>query len=673
LTDAGAVSKTCDWARDWRPCKMNNSKKSTLFTISNPFTMLVRTNEYKSFDNQAMLRAAPILYVILLTCFSPFILAQEARIPLNQWFEDVIAGREQPAIRNTILESSIFDLPLYDHLLESGLDLQEENGRIVIDKEVVLDGTVSRVLLLENLYFKKGLIIRRAASLENSEFGGRLNIENCKFSYLQIDESSFQKSSIENSEIHDLRITDNSSRDGFFFVSNTFSGHTTFRDNNDLTGIFFDGCTFQSVEPKCTYDSTFYGRTVSYNKQFEFVGSFIGSHIPVNLRLLNCTFDSLSGEDLSQRVVIQSPNIANLHIENSTFGSSLDLNGSVVEGKLIIRANDFRKKVVFNELILSEVFNILPWKQFSGHKLAVLEDVPERMKCEEPFDKSVIYLAQNEDELNNDASYEQLINMYHTIFTIARDRGDIEGGNGAYIEMKDIMTSKYRHSYYKDPNFETYFKWKLNVFLDYFTDYGTKPGRAVEKSIYVILIFAAFYFFFPSEWNRLGNRTLIGRFNMLLAYFRSEKTLYDIIYRRSAFADENKAFKLKLTESRREVPGYIYLMGKPITDTYDFFYSFEESVYHKFEILNGKWVELTKGRKILTAAVIGVFFIFYLLYMLILRAVNAITLSVNAFTTLGFGIIPTKGLARYVAIIQGFIGWFLLSIFIVALINQVLA
>jgi hypothetical protein len=51
---------------------------------------------------------------------------------------------------------------------------------------------------------------------------------------------------------------------------------------------------------------------------------------------------------------------------------------------------------------------------------------------------------------------------------------------------------------------------------------------------------------------------------------------------------------------------------------------------------------------------------------------NAITLSLNSFVTLGFGNIPTKGAARYVCIFQGFLGWFLLSIFTVALINQVL-
>ena len=47
-------------------------------------------------------------------------------------------------------------------------------------------------------------------------------------------------------------------------------------------------------------------------------------------------------------------------------------------------------------------------------------------------------------------------------------------------------------------------------------------------------------------------------------------------------------------------------------------------------------------------------------------------LSVNAFTTLGFGEIPIKGVPRYLAIIEGFIGWFMLTIFSVALISQLL-
>ncbi len=61
---------------------------------------------------------------------------------------------------------------------------------------------------------------------------------------------------------------------------------------------------------------------------------------------------------------------------------------------------------------------------------------------------------------------------------------------------------------------------------------------------------------------------------------------------------------------------------------------------------------------------------FILVFGIIISFLNAITLSLNAFTTLGFGNIPTVGIARYVCVVQGFIGWFLLSLFTVALINQ---
>lgn len=64
---------------------------------------------------------------------------------------------------------------------------------------------------------------------------------------------------------------------------------------------------------------------------------------------------------------------------------------------------------------------------------------------------------------------------------------------------------------------------------------------------------------------------------------------------------------------------------------------------------------------------------FFVMIVGILRSwMNAFVLSLNAFVTLGFGAIPTKGVGRYICIIQGFMGWFLLSIFTVSLINQVL-
>lgn len=64
------------------------------------------------------------------------------------------------------------------------------------------------------------------------------------------------------------------------------------------------------------------------------------------------------------------------------------------------------------------------------------------------------------------------------------------------------------------------------------------------------------------------------------------------------------------------------------------------------------------------------FFVLFLGFLVSL--LNALTLSLNAFITLGFGNIPTHGIARYVCVLEGFLGWFLLSIFTVALINQVI-
>ena len=91
------------------------------------------------------------------------------------------------------------------------------------------------------------------------------------------------------------------------------------------------------------------------------------------------------------------------------------------------------------------------------------------------------------------------------------------------------------------------------------------------------------------------------------------------------------------------------------------------------DLVKGKYSDLPKKKRFRVNLLIGLIFFIFLIVSLLVRLLNALTLSINAFTTLGFGNIPTQGLARYIAIMQGFIGWFLLSLFSVALINQVLS
>ena len=195
------------------------------------------------------------------------------------------------------------------------------------------------------------------------------------------------------------------------------------------------------------------------------------------------------------------------------------------------------------------------------------------------------------EEMGDEETFDYLINSYQFLFNNYRQRGDLKSANAAFVKAKDIMLNEARFLYHQEKTFTHWVRYRLGQIMKMYTDHGTNPAKAIVISIYIILAFSIFYFFFPSEWDVTSKARLLSTFK--------------------DFTQKNDK-------------GYI----KP------FF------------------------------AMVGGF---------IISLINAITLSLNSFVTLGFGTIPTKGLARYVCIIQGFIGWFLLSIFTVALINQVLA
>lgn len=221
-----------------------------------------------------------------------------------------------------------------------------------------------------------------------------------------------------------------------------------------------------------------------------------------------------------------------------------------------------------------------------------------------PFDSNIDLLSLNGFNFNiygrYSATQKQLANpeyssvykdyvrvnkLLYDYFKVVGDRGM---ANLAYIKVKDIETALLKYKYYETGNFNTLFAWQLNNLLKFYTQHGTNPARALVVSFYILLVFATFYFFFPSEWDIESKSKLIAKYR--------------------DFIEKNSK-------------GYI----KPfILLSWNVFISF----------------------------------------------LNALTLSLNSFTTLGFGNIPTSGFARYICILQGFLGWFLLSLFTVALINQ---
>jgi hypothetical protein len=154
--------------------------------------------------------------------------------------------------------------------------------------------------------------------------------------------------------------------------------------------------------------------------------------------------------------------------------------------------------------------------------------------------------------------------------------------------MKELEIAHLK--YKKSRTTEETVRLRLNQLMGVYTDYGTSPGKALIISFRIMICFAIFYFFFPSEWDKETKAKLIADFRLFV-----EK-------------NEHGYFRPFLTLVKRFLISFI----------------------------------------------------------------NALTLSANAFVTLGFGNIPTVGVARYVCVFQGVLGWLLLSLFSVALINEIL-
>ena len=277
----------------------------------------------------------------------------------------------------------------------------------------------------------------------------------------------------------------------------------------------------------------------------------------------------------------------NLNLSNNKVSIDTDLRNLVVTNQFVIEENTFDKRVLLGKTTFSEVFNIVPFRQFVGNKIALVKE--EGGNNPNYNDKKINILNQDTIDLAVESDFLRLLRVYQNLLDIYKQSGDLSSWNLAYKEKKNMETKRLKYEYIAVSSFENFFKWRLNQFILLFSDFGTNPAKAVKISFYIILLFSFIYFLFPSDWDK-----------------------------------ESKAGMLKLLKDK--------LMNKNETE--------------------------------------GSFFRLIILFTL--GIINALTLSINAFTTLGFGTIPTTGIPRYIAVFQGFIGWFLLSIFTVALINQVL-
>jgi hypothetical protein len=278
-----------------------------------------------------------------------------------------------------------------------------------------------------------------------------------------------------------------------------------------------------------------------------------------------------------------------------------------------------------------------------------------------------IHRIENEYAFNAETS---LLGSFRNHYLENHNRAS---ANGVFVAIKDLETQRLAYLFREEPTFKTYFTWKVNQFLKIFSAYGTEPARAIIFSVYVILAFALIYLFFPNSWDAHGKNRIVDRYRFFFKYLQRNAGIHEVYLeekRQDLLGYEE--FKSIITNSEKSVPRFFSVTALPLYQWAVSGTLISAKILSKVDILKGTWEDLPASQKAWKSFLLVGGFLIALVYDLLIKVLNALMLSINTFTTLGFGEIPIKGLPRYLAIIQGFIGWFMLTIFSVSLISQLL-
>lgn len=423
----------------------------------------------------------------------------------------------------------------------------------------------------------------------------------------------------------------------------------------------------------------------------------IDTYSSIFLTVLNSTFKSEKATIYTNNIrsfdcfgnVFHGSNLASFYIDRTRetlFSNNQFKNSHVVIGQAGVTSesvteysNNYYDKYVLLSIEDFSKSDVYEWKDWENKVISLrgyLEYFKELNRDKTPenyFEESLIANYNQKEKFRIEKAYKFEKRLFGGFYNFYTSQYDTDFGNMVYVALKNLDTYRFEYLYAKQPTFNNYFKWKINQFLKVFSMYGTSPSKTVVISIYVILIFAFIYLFFPNSWDTINKNRLINRLKFYTKYFRSEQSMKDL------YEEQNSKeymtyveFKQYMGQSKKETPAYFMLLSKPIFYFSGANYKIARVLLGKMDVLKGRWIDLPKKKKIISSIVVGVWIFFLLLFDLLIKFLNALTLSINTFTTLGFGEIPTTGIPRYLAIIQGFIGWFMLSIFSVSLISQIL-
>jgi len=381
------------------------------------------------------------------------------------------------------------------------------------------------------------------------------------------------------------------------------------------------------------------------------------------LQMVHCKFvshqlDNLFSVDLSNSSIDKLSMFANQM-------EALNFTEADVEKALLIDSLEIAKYIGIQNFDFPEANTNIPWDNLNGQKLALFQKGLS--------DLVIPYQAKTEVQLSQTLYYNDLVSMYKKFNKLYLDRGDIQSANGSYIEIKHLETLHQEYIQTVNPSTSNYINLLLNKVLYYFSDYATNPGKSVKRAWQLLLFFTFIYMFTFSEWDGMNYSFYLNQFRMFANYVESDKSIRDIYEKKvDPNADLMKEIKENYLRDRKKVPRAIVLFGEPLHFLGRLRLVLVPQLIRFFNFQPKKWENLDAGERVVSGFLISLIVITFALYVLIVKFINGFVLSVNSFVLIGFGVMPEKGVAMYITILEGIIGWFLLTIFTITLFSQVL-
>ncbi|NJO87680.1 MAG: hypothetical protein HC831_00990 [Chloroflexia bacterium] len=588
-------------------------------------------------------KAKNIIYLILLFSFAvpSHIYSQnnyKRKISISEWVEEMENFKGEQYI---IAETEIY----YDEVKDTLYAFWQPRAI----KPTELDKKREKHILPRTIVYKCKLPVNKTCQLRNLIFDNHLSFYYCEGApqFIFYNCTFRQGLDLQHSDLGNLE----------FWHSSILQ--RTVVNGLEISLLLFKNCLF-STDQKIVNSPHLFGDEIK-DQPYQYL--FRINHNQKNINTFYLSDCKILPTEVMPILYFDGGKYDNIQFERIDFSNSIvNFDNCSVKESFTVSECTFKQPLGMNRFNFPKDNTSFNWSQLDSVGLGFYPN----------YDQTP-YTNKTDTLISDVGNYNELNSSYQKFHSMYRTQGDNESANACLIQMKDMETRKYRHLYQQNPDIRSWFNWRFNQFLKYFSEYGTNPVQSLIISMWAILIFAAVYFFFYSDWDGINRTFLIKQHRKIMLYFRSEQKLEDFYTENhmedlKTFAD----YKKEMAENKVAVPAFIMLLGRPLYLLSMIKHKTVAFIYRRTEVLHGRWTDLEPVRKVFISITVVFSILIYLIYLGLVRALNSTTLSVNAFSTLGFGAIPVKGVSRYITILEGFLGWFLLSIFSVSLISQML-